>query len=106
MNLGNKIKNIRYRYNLSQEELADILNINRKYLSRIENNKSFPTSDILIKLAHSFNISIDSLLEISLDFSFEDRKDKIKKINKCCEEMDNNDLDLIINLLCVMLNKR
>ena len=36
MDLGSKIKNIRYNHNISQEELAKILEINRNYLSRIE----------------------------------------------------------------------
>ena len=51
MDLGTKIKNIRYNNNLSQEDLAKILKINRNYLSRIETNKSTPTAEVLIILA-------------------------------------------------------
>ena len=40
MDLGSKIKNIRYNNNVSQDEMAKILKINRNYLSRIETNKS------------------------------------------------------------------
>lgn len=106
MELGSKIKNIRYNHNLSQEELAKILEINRNYLSRIETNKSLPTAEILAKLAVSFNISIDSLLGINLDDreGIEVKKGKIKKINQYCMHLSNNELDFVINMLCVMSN--
>lgn len=104
MNLGNKIKKIRYKYNLSQEEMANILEINRNYLSRIETNKSLPTAEILAKLALSFNISIDGLLGINLDNSKEVRKDKIRKINEYCGDLNNKELDFVINMLYVMSN--
>lgn len=81
MDLGNKIKNIRYNHNISQEELARILKINRNYLSRIETNKSLPTAEILAKLATTFNISIDSLLGVNLEGreGAEVRQGKIKR---------------------------
>ena len=106
MELGSKIKNIRYNHNLSQEELAKILEINRNYLSRIETNKSLPTAEILAKLALSFNISIDSLLGINLDDreGIEIKKSKIKKINQYCMHLTNTELDFVVNMLCVMSN--
>lgn len=57
MELGSKIKNIRYNHNISQEELARRLEINRNYLSRIETNKSLPTAEILGKLAVSLTLA-------------------------------------------------
>ena len=65
MTLGEKIRNLRNNNNISQDKLAKMLNINRNNLSRIETDKSVPTSDILYNLAKIFNISIDSLLEIN-----------------------------------------
>lgn len=106
MDLGSKIKNIRYNHNISQEELARMLEINRNYLSRIETNKSLPTAEILAKLAVTFNISIDTLLGVNLD-SFEGaevRKEKIKKINQYCSYLSNSELDFVVNMLCVMTN--
>lgn len=106
MDLGSKIKNIRYNHNISQEELARMLEINRNYLSRIETNKSLPTAEVLAKLAVSFNISIDTLLGVNLD-GREDahvRKDKMKKINQYCMYLSNSELDFVINMLYVMSN--
>lgn len=106
MDLGTKIKNIRYNHNISQQEMAKILEINRNYLSRIETNKSLPTSEILIKVARSFNVSIDSLLGINgegKDIEIQ-KKNKIKKINQLCNYLNNKDLDFVINMLNVMSN--
>ena len=99
-------KNIRYNNNISQEELAKMLEINRNYLSRIETNKSLPTAEILAKLALTFNISIDSLLGVNLDKNdgVEIRKEKINKINQYLMYLSNSELDFVVNMLCVMTN--
>ena len=104
MELGNKIKNIRYNHNISQEELAKMLEINRNNLSRIETNKSLPCAEVLAKLAVNFNISIDSLLGINVDGreGAEVKKSKIKKINQYCWYLTNSELDFVINMLYVM----
>ncbi len=107
MKLGNKIKNIRYKRNISQMEMAKLLEINRNYLSRIETNKSLPTAEVLTKLAKNFSISIDSLLDINTD-DIDTQKiktNKIKKIMQYCDTLDNSELDFIINILSVMTNK-
>lgn len=106
MDLGSKFKNIRYNNNISQEELAKILEINRNYLSRIETNKSLPTAEVLYKLASHFSVSIDSLLGINLD-GVEGaiaRKNKVKKITQHCMHLSNAELDFILNMICVMSN--
>ena len=104
MDLGTKFKNIRYNNNISQEEMAKILKINRNNLSRIETNKSLPTSEVLTRVSETFNISIDTLLGINLDGKQGniDKEKKIKKIMNYCEYLNNNELDFIINILCVM----
>ena len=106
MDLGSKIKNIRYNHNISQEDMAKILEVNRNYLSRVETNKTLPTAEILIRLAEKFNISIDSLLGINLDGKEgpQARIKKINKINQYCSYLSNSELDFVINVLCVMSN--
>lgn len=106
MDLGSKIKNIRYNNNISQEDMAKVLEINRNYLSRIETNKSLPTTEVLTKLAENFNISVDSLLGVNLDGKdgAQARMKKMNKINQYCSYLSNSELDFVINILCVMSN--
>lgn len=48
-NEENKIKTLRKKKGLTQEQLSNLLQINRHYLSRIETGKSEPTASILKK---------------------------------------------------------
>ena len=106
MDLGTKIKNIRYNNNISQEEMAKILKINRNYLSRIETNTSLPTTEVLARLSECFNISIDSLLGLNLGGKEGEkiRKEKIKKITEYASYLSNQELDFIVNIIKVMSN--
>lgn len=49
MNFGDKIKYLRKKDNMSQQELANKLKINRNNLSRIETGKSEPNASLIIK---------------------------------------------------------
>ena len=62
MHLGNKIKELRKDKNISQDELAEKINIDGRQISRYENDKMNPSIEVLIKIAEAFNISIDYLL--------------------------------------------
>lgn len=60
--LGNKIKESRTLNSMSQEDLADKLNLERSTISKWETNKSTPSIDDITKLSEIFNISVDELL--------------------------------------------
>ena len=100
MTLGEKIKNLRNNNNITQEKLSKMLNINRNNLSRIETDKSAPTSDILYNLAKIFNISIDTLLEINkIEENSLQKKEKISKITKYCNNLSLQELDFLIKII-------
>ena len=60
--IGNNIKNIRLNLNLTQDELADKLNIDQTTLSKYELGKSLIQIDPLIGLSKLNNYSIDYIL--------------------------------------------
>ena len=62
MNLGEKIKALRKRRSLSQEELSSEIGINSNHLSRLERGKFQPSVDVLKRLSKTFDVSIDYLL--------------------------------------------
>lgn len=64
-NLGNKIRELRLAFKLSQEDLAKKLDISIKSIQRYENNKSTPSNFSLIKIAEYFNVSSDYLLGLN-----------------------------------------
>ena len=73
--LGNKIYELRKKKNLTQEDLALLLDISDKAVSKWENGTSKPTIENLSKLSKILDISLDELITL------EEKKNK-QKINK------------------------
>ncbi|MCM3513563.1 helix-turn-helix domain-containing protein [Carnobacterium inhibens] len=63
MELGEKIKNERKKRNISQQKIADYLNISRQAVSRWENNVSLPDLTTLVLIAKYFEIPLESFTE-------------------------------------------
>lgn len=63
MNLGKKLKDARIKVNLSQDEVAEKLNITRQTLSNWENNKFYPDILYVIELSDLYNLSLDELVK-------------------------------------------
>lgn len=64
MNLGEKLYNLRKNKNLSQEEVADKLNVTRQSVSKWETGESKPDIDKIIPICELFDISTNELLGI------------------------------------------
>ena len=63
MNIGSRIRELRKNKNkLSQAKLATIMELTSASMSSIELGKSNPTSDLIIRLSHFFEVSTDYLL--------------------------------------------
>ena len=53
---------MRKNKNLSQEQLAETLNVSRQTISNWENGRFYPDIDALVKISKYFNIALDDLL--------------------------------------------
>ncbi len=62
MGLGNVLRQLRERENLSRQECADKLSISYSALSKYETDARSPDSDILLAFSDYFNVSVDWLL--------------------------------------------
>ena len=60
--LGDKIKEIRKRKNISQQELADKLFVSDKTISSWEKNRTEPNLDMIVKICDIWYIAIQYLL--------------------------------------------
>ena len=61
MNLGNKILELRKKENLSQEQLAEKMNVSRQTISKWELNETTPDIKQAKELSKIFKISLDEL---------------------------------------------
>lgn len=63
--LGLRIKEIRQHRKISQDKLSEKLEIDPKYLSRIEVGKATPSLDLLVKTASILNVEVKELFEFT-----------------------------------------
>ena len=60
--LGAKLRTLRESYNFSQSQVAEALNIDRSTYTNYELDKTSPSLETLVKLAHIFNVPKVQLL--------------------------------------------
>ncbi|MBP5550746.1 MAG: helix-turn-helix transcriptional regulator [Bacilli bacterium] len=81
--LCDKIIELRKSKDISQEQLADIIDTSRQAVSKWERGESLPDIDKLRELAIYFDVSIDYLLDY--DIKSTSVKKFIERIDKCLE---------------------
>lgn len=89
MHFSEKITLLRNNAGLSQEMLADQLNISRQSVSKWELGITYPDTDKLIAISDLFNVSIDFLLkESSVAYSSDDLDRVVFKFLGSAQEID------------------
>lgn len=61
--MENKIRTLRTQQNLTQQELADAVNVTRQTINAIENNKYDPTLSLAFALAKQLQTTVDHLFQ-------------------------------------------
>ena len=69
MSFSENLKQIRKEHHLSQEELAELLDVSRQAVSKWEQGQGYPEVEKLLLLSRKLNISLDALMsnEIGCD---------------------------------------
>jgi len=57
----NMVKEYRKERNITQEQLASLAGISRKYLSMIERNKTTPSIDVVVRLSEELSVNVERL---------------------------------------------
>lgn len=94
--IGKRIKELRKEHNLSQQELAELINIDQRNLSNIECGISFPSKSLL-QIAEAFDISLKDL------FDFEHltlkRTDMLNYIENKIQYLDDRNIKFIYKII-------
>ena len=85
MNLKENLKNIRRDHNLSQEQLAEKLNVSRQSVSKWESGTAYPEMDKVIQLCKLFDLNIDDLLNQDIK-EVKNNKQSKTNLNKFVDE--------------------
>jgi putative transcriptional regulator len=63
----NKVKEARIAKEMTQQELADLLGVSRQTIFSIETGKYVPSTILALKIAKTFNKSVEKLFELELE---------------------------------------
>lgn len=100
MNLSENLKKLRKEKNLSQEQLAKMLNVSRQAVSKWESGKTYPDIDNLILLRDIFNVTLDDLIINESKIKDEETIEINDLPNNNYIELDENEEDeLSVNLM-------
>lgn len=97
--LGSRLKNLRIENNLSQKELADILNVHKGSISNWEIDSRFPSEKVMYSICDFFNVSIDYLTGYSDKRNVDIFYEIGKLINEDSKLLSSSDKDNILNEL-------
>lgn len=82
MSLGTNIQFYRKQKNMTQEDLAELMNVSRQTVSKWESDTAFPETDKLITLSDYFGCTLDELIKGSAEENFtEDAAGYDKEMN-------------------------
>lgn len=84
-NLGNRIREIRISRSLTQEALAELVNISAKSLSQIELGNNFVSAETLEDICNALNINP----KVLFDFEYSEIS-KENSINEIVKRLENN----------------
>ena len=94
--LGKRIKELRKERNLSQDQLSELVGIDSRSISHIENGDSFPSKSLL-EIAKALNVSLPDLFEFEhLKYDVKYKKNYI--INSL-DNISNADLDVLFRII-------
>lgn len=64
MNFGEKLKALRKSKNMTQNQLGNNLGVAKSVISYYENGDRYPSYSVLVKIAHTFHVTTDYLLDM------------------------------------------
>ncbi len=67
MNIGRKIADARRAKNLTQEQLAELMNVTRQTVSRWESQAAYPEMEKIVNLSQILEVSCDYLLNDKME---------------------------------------
>ncbi len=100
-NFALNLKNIRKSRKLTQEQLAERVGVDFRYISYLENARSFPSCELVEKLVNALNVEYSELFMYEKEFS---RSELEKNILQIISILDNKKLKVLYKIAKDILN--
>ncbi len=99
---GRKIKEYRKKKNLTQLQLAELVNVDDKHISCIESGKNFPSPDLIDRLATSLDVEPKDFFEF---YYLQDAEDLKTDIISMLDKLNKEELSLVHKYMRTFLLK-
>ena len=93
--IGQNIRQIREDTGLTQEKLAEIVGVDFRYISFLENAKGFPSCELIEKLSNALQINVSDFFKYGESLSREELENRIIDSVKL---LDNKNLKLLYEI--------
>ena len=97
--LGLRIKELKKKKGLTQDNLAELVGCNTSHISNIENNHTKVSLNVLLSIANTLNTSIDYLLANQYDNSQLALDNEILRAIKDCDNQKKEKILKIIEII-------
>lgn len=94
--LGMRIREFRENRKYTQDKLAEMVGIDPKHLSRIENGRNYPSFETLEKIIESLNVTYEDIFDQE---HFIKKDDMIKRINTKLSKINEEKLTFIFKMV-------
>ena len=94
--IGKKLQSIRKTHGYTQEKMAEKIECSTRYIGDIEQDRSKPSYEVLVKICNTFNISMDEIFSGYLDIK--ERKESNMSLYGF-EKLKQNNKETIIHLI-------
>ncbi len=97
--IGSRIKELRKKAKMTQEQVAELSQITAKHLGSIECGNENPTIETLLKISEALNTEILEVLDYRKELG---RKEMQKNIIKAIKTADDRKLRLILRFISIL----
>lgn len=108
MNVGENIKRLREERGLTQQQIADLINMHRSNYSKVESGQRELSISALNKIAKYFGVSLDELVNLEgnvpKEITIED-KTTLEQV-KLIQELEAEDRNMIYKMVETFLTKK
>ena len=92
---AHNLKFLRKSRKLTQEQLAELVGVDFRYISILETAKSFPSCEVIEKLASALDVGYSELFDFDNDIQREQQEEKLFNIIKLLDSKHLNMLYII-----------
>lgn len=103
MSLGENLQFLRKKSNITQEQLAEMLEVSRQSVSKWESDTTYPEMDKLLQISGIFHCSLDDLVQKDINTQYVEDKAHYDEHHNRCSRQITTGVSLIMSGLTLMV---